>query len=110
VATGGCLSPSFEKTKAHREGGFALGVQAHLLGMLLSPALSTSMHSTPALTQLRHAGRAPSQRIFLVRHLWQAVTIFFFGFGVPGVGVDNEEVDADLDLATWGFPSVAIWL
>lgn len=58
------------------------------------------MQSAPALTQLLHDGRAPSQRIFLVRHLWQAVTTFFFALADDGLGpagVDNADVDAERD-------------
>lgn len=60
------------------------------------------MQSTPALTQLLQDGSAPSQRIFLVRHLWQAVTTFFLAVplvedGVAPVGVDNDDVEAERD-------------
>lgn len=86
------------------ETGSDYSVKAHLLGMLLSPLRSTSIHSTPAFTQLLQAGNAPSHRIFRVLHLWHAVTTFFFGVepACPCCPEEppplcNEDVEADLE-------------
>ena len=59
------------------------------------------MQFTPALTQLRHAGRVPSQRILRVRQRRHAVTIFFFCVFEAGPVADgvSEEVDEERERA-----------